>query len=152
MRPRRSLAPLAGFLFFCLSLDFAANASPLTQITFQSPNAKAGQTDKIAMASGDRLPCLEAALQSLHHASSQVLETFELIMSEFHDAAKDLTWTLPKKNILPRPTDWDFTISSSALPDHSLRVKKPNSLGVDDVKQVSINFLYILLTCSMLAI
>jgi len=127
-------------VLFSLSLVFTAvtHASPLTQqIPFQHPAlaAKAASTSSAKWA--DRLPCLDVALQSLLDASAQVIETFESVMSEFRDAANDLTWTLPKKNVVPRPThDWDFSVSSSALPEHSLRVKKPDSLGVDDVKQV----------------
>jgi hypothetical protein len=124
-------------VLFTLSLVFAAatHASPLTQqIPFQHP-AVAATSASAKWA--DRLPCLDVALQSLRDASAQVLDTFESVMSEFRDAANDLTWTLPKKNIVPRPdNNWDFSVSSSALPEHSLRVKKPNGLGVDDVKQV----------------
>jgi hypothetical protein len=135
-------------VLFTLSLVFAAatHASPLTQqIPFQHPAvhpAVAATTPTSASASAkwaDRLPCLDVALQSLRDASAQVLDTFEAVMSEFRDAANDLTWTLPKKNIVPRPDkDWDFSVSSSALPEHALRVKKPDGLGVDDVKQVCI--------------
>lgn len=145
-------------VLFSLSLVFAAatHASPLTQqIPFQHP-ALTATTPTSAAASAkwaDRLPCLDVALQSLRDASAQVLDTFESVMSEFRDAANDLTWTLPRKNIVPRPDhDWDFSVSSSALPEHSLRVKKPNGLGVDDVKQVCPGLFLALLTCSTLAI
>lgn len=134
VRPRRSPASFPCLLIFCLLLVFVANASPFTQITFQNPHP----TDGITTTKwGDRLPCLDVALQSLSDASFEVLETFESVMSELRDAARELTWTLPEKNVLPRPSkDWDFTVASSALPEHALRVKKPKSLGVDDVKQV----------------
>jgi len=136
MPPRRSPISFPRFLFLCLSLAFAAHASPLTQITFQNPRPENADAPGLAHDGADRLPCLNFALQSLRDASSQVLETFESVMSELRDAARDMTWSLPKKNVVPRPDDWDFIVSSSALSEHSLRVKRPDGLGVDDVKQV----------------
>lgn len=44
------------------------------------------------------------------------------------------------KNHLKKPinTDgWDYHVSSSKFPEHSLRVKHPGKLGVDDTKQLS---------------
>ena len=87
-------------------------------------------------ATGGRLPSLDVALKSLGEASSQVIETFENVMSELGDDAKRMTWSLPQKAVKARPHDWDFTVSTTALPEHSLRVKTPDGLGVDDVKQV----------------
>jgi len=132
MRPQRSPVSFPQVVLLCVSLAFSAHASPLTQITFQNPGLKNGPAHE----GPDRLPCLDVAFQSLRDASSQVLETFESVTSEFHDAVRDMTWTLPKKNVVPRSDNWDFNVSSSALPDHSLRGKRPDGLGVDDVKQV----------------
>jgi len=82
---------------------------------------------------------MESTLNALRGASTQVLETFESVMSELGDTSNRLTWSLPKKAVQARPNGWDFTVSTTALPEHSLRVKKPSDLGVDDVKQVPIN-------------
>jgi len=133
MPPRRFPISFPRLFFLCLSLTFAAHASPLTQITFQHHRPKNAD---VPSDGADRLPCLNFALQSLREASSQVIETFESVMAEFRDVARDMTWSLPKKHVVPRPNDWDFIVSSSALAEHSLRVKRPEGLGIDDVKQV----------------
>lgn len=79
------------------------------------------------------------AIDALKEASPQVLDTFTSVMSELGDAAPSLTWTLPQKDVLPRPNDdWDFIVSSKVLPGHSLRIKEPKKLGADNVKQVSL--------------
>jgi hypothetical protein len=124
-----------------LSLLLTAKASPLTQnnapqIHFSLSKEQFESTNHNHHVVGNRLPSMESALNALRGASAQVVETFESVMSELGDASKHLTWSLPKKTVEVRPNDWDFTVSTTALPEHSLRVKKPNNLGVDDVKQV----------------
>jgi hypothetical protein len=123
-----------------LSLLLIANASPLiennAQTHFSLSKDKVESTHHQHVASTNRVPSLESALNALRGASVQVVETFESVMSELGDASKHLTWSLPQKAVNARPGDWDFTVSTHALPEHSLRVKKPNNLGVDDVKQV----------------
>jgi hypothetical protein len=112
---------------------YLTHANPLIQKPFNLPKEEA-QTHRSAN-DGSRFPSKDVALKALSEASYQVIETFEIVMSELGDVSKHLTWSLPKKEVKARPHDWDFTVSTSALPEHSLRVKKPNSLGVDDVKQ-----------------
>jgi hypothetical protein len=123
-----------------LSLLLNANASPLTQNngpqTHFSLSKEHSESTHHHHVAGSRLPSMESALNALRGASAQVVETFESVMSELGDSSKHLTWSLPKKAVEARPNDWDFTVSTTALPEHSLRVKKPNNLGVDDVKQV----------------
>jgi len=126
-----------------LSLLFTANASPLIQNnvpqTHFSLSKEHSESTLYHHVAGDsRLPSMESALNALRGVSAQVVETFESVMSELGDASKHLTWSLPRKSAEARPNDWDFTVSTTALPEHSLRVKKPNNLGVDDVKQVTI--------------
>src|SRR5579862_7075721 len=84
-----------------------------------------------------RLSGILIALDSLKEASPQAIETFEKVMAELSDISEHLTWRLPEKKIASRPTGWDYTVSSSVLPEHRLRIKQPNKLGVDDVKQVN---------------
>jgi len=105
------------------------NKSP--QQPFNLPNHATHESHK-----ADRTPAMEYALKALSHASAQVIETFETVMAELDDVAKQLTWSLPKKSVRQRPDGWDYKVASAALPEHRLRVKKPNGLGVDDVKQV----------------
>ena len=116
---------------------YLTHANPLIQKPFSRPKEEAASTQTHRPANdGSRFPSKDVALKALSEASSQVIETFEIVMSELGDVSKHLTWSLPKKEVKARPHGWDFTVSTSALPEHSLRVKKPNSLGVDDVKQV----------------
>ena len=82
------------------------------------------------------LPGLVSALDALKETTPHVIETFETVMAELSDVSKHLTWDLPKKHVTPRPHEWDYTVSTPALPEHRLRVKQPYKLGVDDVKQV----------------
>jgi len=124
-----------------LSLLLIANASPLIQNNadqthFSLSKEQSESTHHHHVADNSRMPSMESALNALRGASAQVVETFESVMSELGDASKHLTWSLPQKAVNARPHDWDFTVSTTALPEHSLRVKKPNNLGVDDVKQV----------------
>jgi hypothetical protein len=86
--------------------------------------------------STSRNAAMEYAMKTLTGVSSQVVETFETVMGELSDVSKHLTWSLPEKAVKPRPEGWAYTVSSAALPEHALRVKKPDRLGVDDVKQV----------------
>lgn len=84
---------------------------------------------------------LDVALKELEGASQQVIDTFEAVMSELgSEVSTYLIWSLPHKNVRISKHKWDFEVSSNALPEHSLRVKVPNSLGVDDVKQVRLKF------------
>ena len=121
-----------------ISLVLTSNSSPLSQNAgAQTPfRLSKGESTLHPVVGVNRLPSIESALTALRGASAQVVETFENVMSELGDASKHLTWSLPRKTVKSRPDEWDFKVSSDALPDHALRVKKPNSLGVDDVKQV----------------
>jgi hypothetical protein len=131
MFPCFTILFVLSFVLLTLATPFVPNES---QKVFNIPkqNPQSGHHS----ATGSRLPSLDVALESLGEASSQVIETFENVMSELADDAKHMTWSLPQKAVKARPHDWDFTVSTTALPEHSLRVKKPDSLGVDDVKQV----------------
>jgi hypothetical protein len=123
----------------CLSTGYVAHATPFLHGGQTPFHLSESSTHRDNPGSGGRPAAIEYALKALTEASAQVLETFETVMAELGDVAKDMTWSLPKKNITPRPHGWDYTVSSAALPDHALRVKKPNSLGVDHVKQVCIH-------------
>ena len=112
-------------------------ATPLDHKLSQKPFKLGEQTPQAAHGSADgRSPAVENALKALSQASSQVIKTFETVMADLSDVSRHLTWSLPRKVVTPRLGGWDYTVSSAALPEHSLRVKQPNSLGVDDVKQV----------------
>lgn len=112
-------------------------ATPLDHKLSQIPFKLGGQVPQAPHRSADgRGPAFKNALKALSQASSQVIETFETVMAELSDVSRHLTWSLPRKVVTPRLDGWDHTVSSAALPEHSLRVKQPNSLGVDDVKQV----------------
>jgi hypothetical protein len=125
-------------ILFVSSFVLLIVATPLVPNEHQKPFNIPKQTPQPPhhSATGGRLPSLDVALKSLDEASLQLIETFENVMSELGDNAKHMTWSLPQKAVKARPHDWDFTVSTTALPEHSLRVKKPDSLGVDDVKQV----------------
>jgi hypothetical protein len=127
-----------------LSLLLIANASPLIQNNAAQTHFSLSKEQSESthhhhhhhVADNSRMPSMESALNALRGASAQVVETFESVMSDLGDVSKHLTWSLPQKAVSARPDGWDFTVSTTALPQHSLRVKKPNNLGVDDVKQV----------------
>jgi len=140
--------PLSNFRLFstvflaaeALLLSGFVGASPFGQKTpqkaFQLPKGYVDTKQKPSHDDGQS--SWSKAIEALKEASPQVLDTFTSVMSELGDAARSLTWTLPQKDVLPRPNDWDFIVSSKALPGHSLRIKEPKSLGVDNVKQVSL--------------
>jgi hypothetical protein len=113
-----------------------AHATPFLggQKPFQLNDVSLKQTDRPGH--NGRNAAMEFGLKALTQASAQVIETFETVMAELGDISRHMTWSLPKKNVTPRPDGWDYTVASGALPDHALRVKKPKSLGVDRVKQV----------------
>jgi hypothetical protein len=113
-----------------------AHATPFLggQKPFQLNGIWFKQTDRPGH--NGRNAAMEYGLKALTQASAQVIETFETVMAELGDISRHMTWSLPKKNVTPRPDGWDYTVSSGVLPDHALRVKKPKSLGVDHVKQV----------------
>lgn len=114
-----------------------ALGNPLIQKPFNLPKEEAASKQEYRPAKdGSRFPSMNVALKALNEVSSQAIETFETVMSELGDVSKHLIWSLPQKEVKVRPYDWDFTVSTSALPEHSLRVKEPDNLGVDDVKQV----------------
>jgi hypothetical protein len=124
-------------LLFLVLTTYLANATPFildgTQKPFQIPKSVSQSVHHTNI--DGRVPCLDIALKSLGEASSQTIETFENVMSELGDVSKHMTWSLPQKKANARLHDWDFTVSTTALPEHSLRVKRPNNLGVDNVKQ-----------------
>ena len=138
MARQHSILSLSTFILLSVLLTtYLAHANPLIQKPFYLPKEEAASKQAHRPPSdGNRFPSMDVALKALDEASSQVIETFETVMSELGDVSKHLTWSLPKKEVKARPYEWDFTVSTSALPEHSLRVKKPGSLGVDDVKQV----------------
>jgi hypothetical protein len=119
------------------------SASPLIQNVPQKPfNLPTQDSKAVRLPANDGLwPSLDFGLEALSEASSQPIDTFEAVMLELGDTSK---WSLPKKEARPRLVDWDFTVSTSGLPQHSLRVKQPNSLGVDDVKQVYTYYLFVM--------
>jgi len=123
-------------LLFGLYLAFFVSASPFRQPGTQKPFVHSQDPSVPPAVSLSRLPAVQSALKSLRDASPQVIETFEKVMAELGDISQSLTWMLPQKQVVPRPNDWDFTITTKALPEHSLRIKQPNELGVDDVRQV----------------
>ena len=126
-----------------LSTVCLSAATPLGHKLSQTPFKLGAQVPQAAHGSPDgRSPALEHALKTLSQVSSQVIETFETVMADLSDVSRHLTWSLPRKVATPRLSGWDYTVSSAALPEHSLRVKQPNSLGVDDVKQVRSLFLF----------
>jgi hypothetical protein len=127
------MRPLYTILNFCVAS--LVSTSLLDRSTSQQPLTSA-QFSKDADGSLRRDPALQKALDALKEAPSEVMETFEQVMLDLGYFSGNLTWTLPAKEISPRPDGWDFSITSNVLPDHSLRVKQPNGLGVDDVKQV----------------
>jgi hypothetical protein len=132
---------LAAFLLCQLLILPSANAAPGvigSQKPFRLPNilgsSNHGSHNKASY------PALDRALKSLSGVSQQVVETFESVMSELgSDVFKHLTWTLPHKDVVSRPDrEWRYRVSSDATPEHSLRIREPKNLGVDDVKQVRI--------------
>ena len=143
--------PLPSFRLFssvllaaeALLLCSPAGASPFiqngAQKAFQLPNGPVHANQR-KLLHDDGQSSLSKAIEALKEASPRVVDTFNSVMSELGDVARDLTWSLPQKEVLPRPHDWDFTVSSKALPGHSLRIKEPKSLGVDNVKQVSLTY------------
>ena len=131
-----ALSLLVPVLLSFIATSFLANANPLIQKPFTLPKDTAKQS--YSPLTDGRPPPLDIALKALNEASSQVIETFENVMSELGDISNQFTWSLPKKEVTGPRHDWDFRVSTSVLPEHSLRVKKPDSLGVDDVKQVQI--------------
>ena|ERR1700676_534098 len=133
---------VAATALIALSASYSAHAKPFItgpQTAFQLGDPSAQQSH--SSANGGRNAAMEYAMKALTGVSAQVAETFETVMAELGDVSKHMTWSLPKKVVTPRPDGWDATVSSAALPEHSLRVKTPNSLGVDDVKQVIIHTL-----------
>ena len=138
MARQHSILSLSAFILLSLVLTTSlALANPLIQKPFNLPKEEAVSKQEYRPAKdGSRFPSMDVALKALSEASSQVIETFETVTSELGDVSKHLTWSLPQKEVKARPHDWDFTVSTSALPEHSLRVKTPDGLGVDDVKQV----------------
>ena len=112
------------------------NGTPFGSKSPQTPFNLPQDNVKSPISSTSRNAAMEYAMKTLTGVSSQVVETFETVMGELSDVSKHLTWSLPEKAIKPRPEGWAYTVSSAALPEHALRVKKPDSLGVDDVKQV----------------
>jgi hypothetical protein len=126
-------------LLCIFSAHICVSATPYIQKTFQKPFKLATPDAEPAHSPADpaTLPSLDSALKALSEVSYQVIETFETVMSELGgEVTKYLSWSLPQKEVTHRPHDWDYTVSTTALPEHSLRVKKPRGLGVDDVKQV----------------
>jgi len=103
------------------------------QKTFNLPPKYREESD--SPSSRHRHPGYEVAAEAFKAASPQVQEMFEAFISGLDDDFEHLTLSPPQKNVTLRPA-WDFTVSTTALPEHSLRVKRPNSLGVDDTKQV----------------
>jgi hypothetical protein len=112
------------------------NGTPFGSKSPQTPFNLPQDNVKSPASSISRNAAMEYAMKTLTGVSSQVVETFETVMGELSDVSKHLTWSLPEKAVKPRPEGWAYTVSSAALPEHALRVKKPDSLGVDDVKQV----------------
>ena len=132
---QHSILSLYTFILLSLVLTTALG-NPLIQKPFNLPKEEAASKQEYRPAKdGSRFPSMNVALKALNEVSSQAIETFETVMSELGDVSKHLTWSLPQKEVELRH-DWDFTVSTSALPEHSLRVKEPDNLGVDDVKQV----------------
>lgn len=117
-------------------------ATPFDHKLSQKTFRLGAQIPHVTSSANGRSAAIEKALKALDQVSSQVIETFESVMGELGDISKHLTWSLPKKVATPRLAGWDYTVSSTALPEHSLRVKQPNSLGVDDVKQVHSSLFY----------
>jgi hypothetical protein len=113
------------------------SATPFLRDGPQLPFGLSEHLSRLAQSSttDNRPASLKAALGSLHDASGKVVKTFEDVMAEIPEVSSRLTWELPQKSANKR-LDWDFTVSSEALPEHALRVKDPQELGVDDVKQV----------------
>lgn len=130
-------------LFSALSV-LSAGASPLIQNVPQKPfNVPTQDLKHIDVLGNDgHSGSSDVAMEFLAAAPSQLIETFEAVMSKLDDASK---WALPQKEARPRLHDWDFTVSTSGLPQHSLRIKEPNSLGVDDVKQVYTYLCFVIL-------
>lgn len=126
------------------------NGSPFGSKSPQTPFNLPEHKHVSSPASAGRNAAMEYAMKALTGVSSQVVETFETVMGELSDVSKHLTWSLPEKEATRRLDGWEYTVSSAALPEHALRVKKPDSLGVDDVKQVS--SAYYGLICSILDI
>lgn len=134
---QHSILYLSTFILLSLVLTaYLTHANPLLQkpLTILKEETTLKQEHRPAK-DGSHSTSMDVALKALNEASSQVIETFEAVMSELGDVSKYLTWSLPEKEVNARPHDWDFTVSTSALPEHALRVKNPDSLGVDDVKQ-----------------
>lgn len=103
------------------------------QKTFNLPNKYLEASDRPS--SMHRHPGFEVVLEAFKAASPRTQEMFEAFLSGLADDSEHLDLSLPQKDVTLRPA-WDFTVSTAALPEHSLRVKRPNSLGVDDTKQV----------------
>src|SRR6266496_254370 len=138
MAHQHSTVSLSTFILLSLVLTtYLARANPFVQNPFNLPKEEPTSKQLHSPAQdGGRFPSMDVALEALSEASSEVIEIFETVMSELGNVSKHLTWSLPQKEVKARPHDWDFKVSTSALPEHSLRVKNPDSLGVDDVKQV----------------
>ena len=134
---QHSILYLSTLILLSLVLTpYVAHANPFIQKPLNILNAEATSKQEHRPAKdGSHSTSMDVALKALNEASSQVIETFEAVMSELGDVSKHLTWSLPKKEVNARPQDWEFTVSTSALPEHALRVKEPDNLGVDDVKQ-----------------
>ena len=122
-----------------VSVASFTTATPFDHKPSQKTFKLGAQLPQVASSAPGRSAAIENALKALTQVSSQVLDTFESVMGELSDVSKHLTWSLPQKLATPRLSGWDYTVSSAALPEHSLRVKQPNSLGVDNVKQVRLS-------------
>jgi hypothetical protein len=116
----------------------SVSASPLIHDEEQSPFGLSEPFSKAAQSSAPKYPSasLEAEIKLL-------LNIIEDLAEEATDDVFGFTgglmrdWTYSKESH-PR-SDWDITVSSEALPDHALRVRSPEDLGIDDVKQVLAN-------------
>jgi hypothetical protein len=87
-----------------------------------------GVTDQdLPHSSGSRFP------NDLWH---QTTETYQQVVAELGDDGFPFSWSVPPKEASKRVGVWEYSVASTALPDHSLRIKQPTGLGVDDVKQV----------------
>ena len=138
MARQHSTLSLSTFILLSLVLTtYLGHANPSVQKPFNIHKEEGASKQLHNPAKdGGRFPSMDVALEALSEASSQVIEIFETVMSELGDVSKHLTWSLPQKEVKARPHDWEFKVSTSVLPEYSLRVKIPNNLGVDDVKQV----------------
>ncbi|KAA8911273.1 hypothetical protein TRICI_003853 [Trichomonascus ciferrii] len=80
----------------------------------------------------------EAVGQKVDEIPFEAFDSWAELISSFPNAINQVAFkpSKPKANINP-VKDWMYIVQSDKVPNHALKVKNPESLGVDNVKQYS---------------